>query len=325
MMGVVASARPPLGPLAVFVVNAARITRLDALRTRIIAAAVSSGWPPPVVLTTTPDDGGGGMTRQALEFGADLVVAVGGDGTVRACAQVLAGTDVPLAIVPTGSANLTAHALGLPAGLDAALAVGLHGADRRIDLATADGLTYAAMAGIGVDAAVVAAASDRLKRRAGWPAYAVASARQLLAASTEFTIRLDGAAPVVRRARSVVVGNTGRLPGGFAILPDARPDDGLLDVGILAPAGLAGWARIGYRAVTGSHRDDSRLERSQARRIEIRAAQRLPRQVDGEVVGAGDTMSVLVMPGALLVRVPGPGQHRRGWRPGGATAGGPSA
>jgi undecaprenyl-diphosphatase len=120
-----------------------------------------------------------------------------------------------------------------------------------------------------------------------------------------FTVRLDGGPPVARLARSVVVGNVGLLPGGFTLLPDARLDDGLLDVGILAPAGLAGWGRVARRVVTGSRHDDPNLERYRARRVEIEADAELPREVDGEVITPGRSLTVTVRPGALLVRVPG--------------------
>jgi diacylglycerol kinase family enzyme len=303
--------RPDRRPLAAVVVNGARASRVDGLYRRIAAAADAGGWGAPLLLTTTPQDAGSGLTSQALQAGASLVLAVGGDGTVRACAQALARSNVPLAIVPIGAGNLAARALRVPRGLDAALAVGFQGADRRVDLACADGIVFTTMAGIGVDAAVVSGTPEWLKQRVGWPAYAAASAAQLLAAPVEFTVRLDGEPALALRARCVVVGNTGQLPGGFPIMPDAQPDDGVLDVGILAPESLADWASIGYRAITGSRRDDSRLERYRARRVQIHAARVLPRQVDGEVSGCGHTLSVAVMPGALLVRVPH-SSHRAG-------------
>ena len=235
---------------------------------------------------------------------------------MRACAQVLAGTSVPLAIVPAGSANLAARALGLPRGLTAALETSLGDTERRLDLMSADGMVCVAMAGLGVDAAVVGATSDQLKSRAGWLAYAAAALRHLRAPLTEVSIRLDDAPPLVRRVRGVVVGNCGLLPGGFPILPDARPDDGVLDVGILAPASLAGWVSVGYRAVLASRRDDIRLERLRARSVEVRAAGPLPRQVDGEILAPGRSLSVHVLPGALRVRVTTGSQPRRGRRPG---------
>jgi diacylglycerol kinase family enzyme len=287
------------------VVNGSRVRRLARLRTRLTLAAAERGWAAPLVLMTTPADGGTGMARQALDAGAAVVFAVGGDGTVRACAQALAGTGLPLAIVPTGTANLAARSLGVPRDLGAALRAGFDGRDKLIDLAVADGTTSVTMAGIGLDAAVVGATPARLKRHAGWPAYAAASAGHLLAGSAEFTIRVDGGRELSRRARSVVVGNCGLLPGGFPLLPAARPDDGVLDVGILAPAGLADWTAVGLRVLAASHRDDSRLERYRARRVEIRAGQELPRQVDGEMIGPGNSLTVSIRPGALVVRVPG--------------------
>ena len=288
---------------AAFVVNRTRMRDWEQVSGRCRAAAAARGWTP-LLLETAADDAGAGLARRALAAGAGLVFAVGGDGTVRACAQALAGTPAPLAIVPRGTANLTARALGVPAGLDAALGVGFGRHERRIDLAAADGITCVAMAGIGVDAAVVGGTPEGLKSRAGWLAYAAVGARHALGPRTTFRVGLDGAAPLTRRARSVVVGNAGLLPGGFALLPGARLDDGVLDVGILAPSSPLGWARVGYRVLTGSRHDDRRLERHQARRVEIHAAAELPREIDGEVISPGRSLTVTVMPSALLVRVP---------------------
>lgn len=288
---------------AAFVVNRTQIRAWPQVSERCQAAAVASGWDP-LLLETAEDDAGTTLTGRAVAAGAGLVFAVGGDGTVRACAQALAGTGIPLAIVPRGTANLTARALGVPRRLDAALGVGFGRHERQIDLAVADGITYAAMAGIGVDAAVVGATPAGLKAWAGWLAYAAAGARHALGPRTTFELRLDGAAPLTRRARSVVVGNAGLLPGGFALLPGARLDDGVLDVGILAPSSPLGWARVGYRIMAGSRHEDGRLERHRARRIEIRADAELPREVDGEVIAPGRSLTVTVAPAALLVRVP---------------------
>jgi diacylglycerol kinase (ATP) len=292
------------GDLAAFVVNAAHRPRLPDLRARLAAATLARGWSEPLVLMTTPQDSGAGLARLALTAGAAIVFAVGGDGTVRACAAALAGSEVPLAIVPSGSANLAATALQIPARLPAALAAGFGGRDRRIDLAAADGTVFLAMAGIGIDAAVVGATTHAAKKLAGWPAYAAAAVPQLRRPPAVFSVRLDGAEPLLALARSVAVGNCGLLPGGFAIMPDARMDDGLLDVAILAPAGLRGWASVGIRAVTGSRRADGQLARYQARRVEIRVSDRQPRQADGELIGPGTSLTVQVRPGALLVRVP---------------------
>ena len=328
---------------AAIVINSSLTRDLGRFCRRCREAAADGGWEPSF-LETTLDDRGVGLAGAAVAAGARMVVAAGGDGTVRACAQALAGTQVPLAIVPLGTANLAARALGIPSGIGGSLATAFGGHERRIDLAVAGaaagaavagttdagttdagttgdgagttgagttggagGLTFAAMAGIGLDAEVVAATPRLLKRRAGWLAYAAAGIVHLPGRGQRFTVRLDDDEPLARQARCVVVGNAGLLPGGFSLLPRARLDDGLLDVGILAPSGPAGWLRVAHRVLTGSGRDGRPLERHQARRVEIRAGTELPREVDGEVITPGRSLTVTLLRRALTVRVPPPG------------------
>jgi diacylglycerol kinase family enzyme len=317
-----------------FVINRALVRDPRRFTGYCRAAARAAGWEP-VFAETSPADGGLGPARQAAAAGASLVFAAGGDGTVRACAQALAGTGTPLAIVPLGTANLTARALGIPGRADRAIDAGFRGRDRIIDLALADqagaggiglalpgqggaggiglalpgqggagGIGFAAMAGIGLDAAVVGAARSPVKRRLGWVAYAVSGLAHLSLPAADFTVRLDGGEPLRRRARCVVVGNAGLLPGGFVLLPGARLDDGRLDVGILAPAGVFGWPRAAALVLTRSRGRDRTLERFQARRVEIAADADLPRQIDGEVIAAARTLTISVCPGVLTVRQP---------------------
>ena len=290
-------------PVAAFVLNPGRVRGAARVVAGCVAAATAAGWDS-LALETSAGDPGTSLARRAVAAGAGLVFAVGGDGTVRACAEALAGTEIPLAIVPRGTANLAARALGIPHRLGAALAAGFGGHERRIDLATADGMTFAAMAGLGVDAAVVAAAPAWLKSRAGWLAYAATGAGLAHGPRASFEISLDGT-PLACAARSVVAGNAGLLPGGFVLLPAARLDDGRLDVGILAPASLLDWGRVAHRVLTGSRREGRQLLSYRARRVEIRADRQLPRQVDGEVIEPGRALTVTVLPAALLVRVPG--------------------
>jgi diacylglycerol kinase family enzyme len=322
---------------AAIVINSTLARDLGRFRRRCREAAAAGGWEP-VFLETTLDDRGPGLAGGAVAAGARMVVAAGGDGTVRACAQALAGTQVPLAIVPLGTANLAARALGIPSRIGRSLAIAFGGHERRIDLAVAGPaagaagagatggagagatggaeatggageLTFAAMAGIGLDAEVVAATPRLLKRRAGWLAYAAAGAAHLAGPGERFTVRLDDDEPLVRQARCVVVGNAGLLPGGFTLLPQARLDDGLLDVGILAPSGAAGWLRVAHQVLTRSGRGGSQLERHQARRVEIKAEEELPREVDGEVITPGRSLTVTLLRRALTVRVPPPGRR----------------
>ena len=312
---------------AAIVINSTLARDVGRFRRRCREAAAARGWEPSF-LETTLDDRGPGLAGGAVAAGARMVVAAGGDGTVRACAQALAGTQVPLAIVPLGTANLAARALGIPARIGGSLAAAFGGHERRIDLAVAEGaatgtaatgtagagaaagaggLVFAAMAGIGLDAEVVAATPRVLKRRAGWLAYAAAGIAHLPGRGERFSVRLDDGEPLARWARCVVVGNAGLLPGGFTLLPQARLDDGLLDVGILAAAGTAGWLRVAHRVLTRSGRDGPQLERHQARRVEICAETELPREVDGEVITPGRSLTVTLLRHALTVRVPSPG------------------
>jgi diacylglycerol kinase family enzyme len=288
-------------PGVTFVVNGSLVRGGGHVMALCREAAAERGWKAGFLLTEKADEGVSAASSAALD-GADLVVAVGGDGTVRGCAEGLAGTGVPLGIVPHGTANLLARTLRIPGHTRAALTVALdpRGADVDIDLAVADGMPFTAMAGLGLDAAVVA--GTKLKHQFGWLAYAMSGAAHLALPPARFTIRLDDGPPVEREARSVVVGNSGLLPGGFSLLPDARLDDGVLDVGVLAPRGPLGWTRLATRVLTHSDRQDRMLERFQARKVEITATATLPREVDGEVVAPDRGLTVTVAGKRLTVR-----------------------
>ncbi|HEX5291847.1 MAG TPA: diacylglycerol kinase family protein, partial [Streptosporangiaceae bacterium] len=123
--------------LAAFVINRALLRDPRRFAQRCRAAAEDRGWEPwfaPDPVADSP-----ALTRLAVEAGADLVVAAGGDGTVRACAAALAGTGIPLAIVPLGTANLVARALGVPGQAGRALGVAFGGRDQPIDLGRVTG------------------------------------------------------------------------------------------------------------------------------------------------------------------------------------------
>jgi undecaprenyl-diphosphatase len=294
-----------------FVIKQTATHQRDRLKQQCREVAVSNGWDP-LFLDSAPEEGAwvegvAVLSRDVVAAGAQLVFAAGGDGTVGACAQALAGTEASLAILPLGTANLAACALGVPLGLQAALAVGFGGHERQVDLAVADVRTFVAMAGMGLDAAVVQATPTLLKTRLGWFGYAVAGLSCLHGQPHEFEVRLDGGEPLIRRAQAVVVGNLGILPGGFVLLPDARLDDGLLHVGVVAPEGPVGWALLAGTVLLGSrHLRGRHLEHFQAHQVEIRADIDLPREVDGEIVAPGRSLTVSVRHEALTVRVPFP-------------------
>ncbi|MFF0549878.1 diacylglycerol/lipid kinase family protein [Streptomyces sp. NPDC004311] len=280
---------------------------------------------------TPPRNGPPGTSPRAEECAAgrtDLVVACGGDGTVRACADVVAGTGVPLALVPCGTGNLLARNLGLPTDPATALDEALDGDDFGIDVGRVEGDGLAAgrftvMAGAGFDAAMVRDASPALKSRLGWPAYALSAARHLGDPRMRVTLRIDGGRRIRRRARMVVIGNVGTLQAGVELLPRARPDSGRLEVVLFAPQGPAGWlaaaAHLASRlvrrpaATAGPVASDGRvsaaagsLEYFAATRVEVRFARPQSREVDGDAVGEGTGLTVTVEPGALRMRLPRP-------------------
>lgn len=275
-----------------------------ALRRELSQQTAALGLPEPQWLETTLDDPGSGMVRAAVAAGADLVIACGGDGTVRACADGLAGTRIPLGVVPSGTGNLLARNLGMPLDYADAVKVALTGAERVIDLGRVDGKRFAVMAGIGFDAALVAGASERLKTQVGWPAYFLSGVRHLFGDVMRFTISLDDGPELHRRARGVLIGNVGRIQGGIPILPDAVPDDGLLDVVILAPRGLVDWTRVGVRVLARRRGTSRRMERFTAKKVCVRTERPHPRELDGEIIDDGTAFEAEIEPAALIVRVP---------------------
>jgi diacylglycerol kinase (ATP) len=162
------------------------------------------------------------------------------------------------------------------------------------------------MAGIGFDAEVMAAVEPALKQRMGWWAYVVAGAKQLRGRTTGIVMRLDDEEPVRRRVRSVVVGNCGELTGGVRLLPEARVDDGWLDVVVVAPRRLVEWAAV-VASVLSTVRGRGRhpiVQHFRCRSVEIRAEKPLAMQLDGDPAGSARVMRASIDPLALLVRVP---------------------
>jgi diacylglycerol kinase family enzyme len=298
--------RPPRGVVRTAVVaNPTKITRPDRLRAIVTTTLREQGWPAPLWLETTRSDPGGGQTRAALAAGVDVVIAAGGDGTVRACVQQLAGTDTALAILPFGTGNLLAANLGVPPRTRDALTLLTAGHRRRLDVGVLGDRTFVVMAGIGLDALMLRDAPETLKRRIGWPAYLWAATRHLCEPPMTLTLRVDNAPPVTRRARMLLIGNVGRLQGGIPILPDARPDDGLLDIAVLMPPKRISWIPLGW-ALLRRQPTPPLMELFQATRVEITSARSHPSELDGELLRPTQAMTATVHPAALWVCSPEP-------------------
>ena len=196
----------------------------------------------------------------------------GGDGTVQRCIDAMPtgggrSDNVPLAIVPAGTANLLATNLGVPVGdIRAAVHVGLHGTRRAIDAGVLNGERFAVMAGAGFDAQMLGDADGGLKRRFGRLAYVWTGARNTGAPRVGTRVSLDGKKWFDGKAACVLVGNVGTLIGGVRAFPDARPDDGELEVGVVTAAGPWQWGRALGRVVAGHAGDSPFVETAPPRR-----------------------------------------------------------
>jgi YegS/Rv2252/BmrU family lipid kinase len=285
------------------VANPTKLTDATATRSTIGAALTEAGWPESLWLETTSDDPGRGQTRQAVQAGVDIVFACGGDGTVMACANELVGSAVALAVLPVGTGNILARNLGIPTDLAKALAVAVGGGRRRIDVGTVDGRCFTVMAGMGFDAHMLGDAPEAVKKHIGWPAYVLSAGRHLLDRPMHVRVRLDGGLPMTRRARTVLVANVGRLQGGVPLLPDAEPDDGELDVAIIAARTLVDWVVLAWGVIWRRKRVPM-LETFRAREVEVESDRPQPRELDGDVIDAGRTLIAAVRPDALTLCVP---------------------
>jgi YegS/Rv2252/BmrU family lipid kinase len=258
-------------------------------------------------LETTPEDPGQGLTAKAVAEGVDLVMAQGGDGTVMACVTGLAGTDVPLAVLPGGTGNLLATNFDIPADLEAAVDVALHGDRVRLDVAATDDDRFVVMGGIGFDAAMLRDANPKLKEHLGAVAYVLSGFKHLRRRATRFRLRLDDRPPLERTGQGVLVGNLGRLQGGLPVMPDARADDGLLDVAVLQTRTVADWLALAVRVLLRRRRKDPQLETFQARRVEVHCDRPQPVERDGDPLDTPrDHLVIEVVPRALTLCVPRP-------------------
>jgi diacylglycerol kinase family enzyme len=301
------------------VVNPTKVDA-DEVGEALREVARATGAPEPTIVETTEDDPGFGQTRAAVDAGASVVCALGGDGTVRAVAQELVGTGVPLGLLPGGTGNLLARNLGGGvSSLEEAAAIAFTGRDRRIDVGwlvvdptpeqrrgipqTATNVhCFTVMAGVGFDAQMMADAPEGVKEKVGWAAYVASGGKHLTDAPFSLDLTADGGPAITRKTRTVVVGNCGELTGGMVLLPDALVDDGLLDVATVSPESLTQW--IGVAARVLANRDDGpALERGNGRDITVRVDPPQLCEVDGDVLTEATTLRFVVQPGALAVRV----------------------
>ncbi|MBW8873087.1 MAG: NAD(+)/NADH kinase, partial [Leifsonia sp.] len=228
---------------------------LTRLRREVAKAEKAAGWLAGLWLPTAVDDSGTGQARQAIAEHVDVVLVAGGDGTVRAVAEGLRGSGVALALLPVGTGNVLARNLDISVmQLAASVTTAFTGVDRAIDMGvieleradhSREVRAFVALAGLGLDAKMIANTRPELKRRVGWLAYVDAIARSMRdSEKIRMRYRLDGGEERVMSVHTILVGNVGLLPGNVLLLPDAEVDDGLFDIVTLRPEGLGGWAQI---------------------------------------------------------------------------------
>jgi diacylglycerol kinase (ATP) len=224
-------------------------------------------------------------TVVAGDPGVDGVVAVGGDGLVNLAVQVVAGTAVPLGIIPAGSGNDIARALGIPRGDPVAAAdLVLAGTTRAVDLGRADGRWFAGVLGSGFDSMV-----NERANRMSWPTgrsrYNLAILAELrVFRPVPFVLELDGERWETE-AMLVAVGNGSSYGGGMRVCPDARLDDGLLDVTVLGPISKAEFLRVFPSVYKGTHVHHRAVTVRRARTV-VLSSPGVTAYADGERVAA---------------------------------------
>ena len=250
------------------------------------------------------------LTTQALAEEPDVLVVIGGDGTLSAILDVVCGSSVPVALVAAGTGNDLARALGLPRhDPGAAAEVALTGIVRRIDVGevrTRDRVErFLTVAALGFDAKV----SDRTNRLR-WPHGAL---RYYLALVIElvrlrplpFTVAVDGGTPVTALGTLVAVGNTASYGGGMPVCVGALPDDGMLDLVEVAQIGRMRLLRLFPLLLSGTHLSRGEVRHRRVRTVTV-SAPGLVVYADGERLGE-DECTITLRPAALRVMTSGVG------------------
>lgn len=270
-----------------------------ALATRVLQA---SGHEPDVRVTTGPHDAHR-WAQEAVAAGVDRVVAWGGDGTVNAVAAALIGSTTSLAIVRAGSGNGLARDLGIPRDAGQALRMAAGSVTRVIDAARLNGHWFVNVAGVGFDAEVAHGIAQPGARR-GLLGYLVLVARLgPRYRACDYTVTIDGDV-MTTRAWMIALANSRQYGHQAMVAPQARLDDGLVDVVIVERPPLWQLVRDLPRLFSGRLTPGPFLHMRQGRRVAISHHGDMTIHIDGEPLAASGHVDVDVVPGALRVCVP---------------------
>ena len=252
------------------------------------------------------------LAAAAVDGGASLVVAVGGDGTLNEVVNGIARRDVELATIPLGTGMDFVRTYDIPTKFDDAVLVARDGRPRTIDAGLVHYRTwggenaerwFANVGSVGMSGAVAQRANGMSKALGGKTTFFYALTRVFLTwENTEVTVRLDDAE---RRGRmhDVIVANGVWHGGGMMLAPEAQPDDGLFEVVLIGDVGKVDFLTTAPKIYKGKHVNHPKVEVLRSARVEVDAAEHLPIEVEGEQVGTTPAAFELV-PGALRVRVP---------------------
>jgi diacylglycerol kinase family enzyme len=302
--------------------------KLDAA----VGQALSSlSWEPTLWLPTNPDETGGHQALRAVAQNATHILIAGGDGTVRSVLDALAReeiTGVTVGIIPIGTGNALAKNLKLElSNINVAVKRGLLGNRHPIDLGLAkvirpDGerqeIHFCVMGGMGLDAKIMQNTNARLKKAIGWVAYFEGGIRSIPTLFERMFVTVDNREPRKLKLVSLLIGNAGWLPGNLSLMPDAKLDDGLLDVAAVGPRRFWNWidfwGRVAFanenirpnkigRQLMDATANVKTLENLTGSRIRVQPERPVHLQLDGDVFGMVSEAEFVVVPKAITVRV----------------------
>jgi diacylglycerol kinase (ATP) len=268
------------------------------------AVLARAGHPHPLWFEVPKSAAAKRAVRRALDKGATVLFAWGGDGLVQRCIDALAGSGVSLAILPAGTANLLATNLGIPKDIAKAVRIGLRGRGRLLDVGVMNGERFAVMAGTGLDALIMNHLSRGEKERLGRLAYVRSGVKAMQADRVRMKIRVDGDVWFEGKASNVLVGNVGTIADGITVFPEASVSDGKLEIAVVTARTPWQWLQVFTRAAIGLVARSPYVRTTTGKKVSIRLRRKSPYELDGGARPRTKRIKVRVEPGALRVCAP---------------------
>lgn len=254
------------------------------------------------VYETSPTLSASKIAEQAIKSGAKHLVVCGGDGTIMEVIQRCFKTDVVLGIVPFGTGNLLSKNLNLPSKLEDSLKVALTGKIVMIDIGRANGIFFAIIAGIGLDAEIMEITDRHFKNRLGFTAYVIGWLRSLRKSSGIYKISIDGNKAKKYKAKSVMIANMGRIQTGLEAVPKTSANNGILRIGVMQASGFLTWIDLITNALKGNINKSRHYKLHTGKRVSIISLRgKKSFQCDGENFPPTDKLTVQIYPQILPI------------------------